>query len=200
MTQPRLAINWKEVHRRLEDVSRAVEAAAPPEEVRRVLETRARRLARPLEDGVLPQTREILVFSLAGARYGIDPGNALEVIALQNLVPVPCTPPSVLGVVNHRGRVLPVLDLRPALDLRGDGDPQEARVLVVKAAGMVFGLLTEAVAGVVSVSSSETGPGSAAPAARRQAFIQDVTHDLVAVLDLEILMQDPRMVVDEEVR
>lgn len=202
MIQVPSAITWEEIHRRLAEVRRAVEAAttAPSEEVRRVLAERARRLARPEDHGVLPQTRELLVFSLAGARYGIDPVHALEVMALRDLVPVPCTPPLVLGVVNHRGRVLPVLDLRPALDLPGQGPPQAGQVLVVEAAGMVFGLVADTVAGVERGGAGAIGHHPAAGAAQQQAFIQGVTPDLVAVLDLEVLMRDPRMVVDEEVR
>ena len=201
MTLLRPVFTWEEVRRRMDAVGRAMEAAAhpPPEAIRRVLEDRARRLAQPAEAGALPETRELLVFTLAGARYAIDPAHAQEVMPLRDLVPVPCTPPQVLGVVNHRGRVLPVLDLGPVLDLPGVGPLQERQVLVVEAAGMVFGLVADAVAGVESRGAPEIAPQPPARAAQHPAFIKGVTSDMVAILDLAILMQDPRMLVDEEV-
>ena len=201
MTLLRPAFTWEEVRRRLDAVGRAMEAAAhpPPEAIRRVLEDRAERLAQPAEDGALPQTRELLVFTLAGARYGIDPAHAREVMPLRGLVPVPCTPTQVLGVVNHRGRALPVLDLGPVLDLPGVGPLQERQVVVVEAAGMVFGLVADAVTGMERRSAGEIGRPPPARGTQHPAFIQAATPDMVAILDLEVLMQDPRMLVDEEV-
>ncbi|MBI2494179.1 MAG: chemotaxis protein CheW, partial [Candidatus Rokubacteria bacterium] len=85
----------------------------PADETARILQDRARALAKPLEEPSAPgETLDLLLFGLAGERYGIDAAHVLEVVQLPELVPVPCTPPVVLGVVNHRGRVLTVLDLR----------------------------------------------------------------------------------------
>ncbi len=201
MTELQPALDWEAVHRQREAVDRALAAGATaaPEEIKRVLDARAHALARPLAGSHPAQLRDLLVFSLSGSRYAFDPAHALEVLVLRDLVPVPCASRGVLGVVNHRGRVLPVLDLRPALGLPDEGPLQEAQVLVVEAAGMVFGLLANAVAGVVRLNSGEDGSQPVAMAAQRHAFIEGVTADLVAILDLDVLMQDPRMLVNEEV-
>ncbi|MBI2158723.1 MAG: chemotaxis protein CheW, partial [Candidatus Rokubacteria bacterium] len=89
----------------------------PADETARILQDRARALAKPLEEpSAQGETLDLLVLGLAGERYGIDAAHVLEVVQLPELVPVPCTPPVVLGVVNHRGRVLTVLDLRRLFD------------------------------------------------------------------------------------
>src|SRR5712691_7239305 len=200
--ESRPAINWEEAYARLEQARRALEAGGdrPSMEVTRILRERAQALARPLgEARIYTEGLELLVFSLTGERYGIEMVHVLEVIPLRELTPVPCTPAFVLGVVNHRGRILSVLDFRRLFDLTGQGVTEGSRVVAVAAGGMVFGIFTESVAGVVRVAAHEVAPTPATLTGDRKAFILGVTGDMVAVLDLEALSRDSRIQVHEEV-
>src|SRR5262245_14091397 len=102
-------IDWQEVHARLERVRLAMESGGElqPEEIARMLKDRALALSKPLEDDK-PSTEmiELLVVSLGGERFGIEIVYAIEAISLPELIPVPCTPAFILGVVNYRGRIL----------------------------------------------------------------------------------------------
>ena len=90
------------------------------EEVQRILTKRAEALARPLQERqTLAEPLELLVFSLAGERYAVDTAHVQDVVPLREITPLPCTPSFVLGVVNHRGRILPVLDFRRLFGLAG---------------------------------------------------------------------------------
>lgn len=202
MTEGRAAIDWQEVYIRLERTQQTLEAGGkpPPEEVRRILKERAQALARPLEE-TLPQTRalDLLVFSLAGERYAIETAHVLEVVPLRELTPVPCTPSFVRGVVNYRGLVLPVLDFRRLFELAAHGGSGGIQVVAVEAEGMTFGILAEAVVGTIGVAAHEVGPPPLTLSGDQQAFLQGVTGEMVAVLDLPALARDPRMVVNEEV-
>lgn len=173
----------------------------PPEEVRRILRERALALAKPLAEVRTPaEVLGLLVFSLAGERYGIEMSHVLEVIPLRELTPMPCTPPFVLGVVNHRGRILPVLDFRRLLDLADRGIAEGSRVVAVEAGGMTYGIFADAVAGTIQVAADEIAHSSAiTPTGGRQAFIRGVTGEMIAVLDLEVLGRDQRIVVNEEI-
>ena len=202
MAEAPRAINWEQAHARLEQIRQSLDAGAslPPEEVRRILRARAQALAKPLEEALTPaEALELLVFSLAGERYGVEAGHILEVVPLPELTPVPCTPPFVLGVINHRGRILPVLDLRRLLELGGQGVPAGSRVVAVEAGGMTFGIFAEAVAGTFRVASHEVAPPPVTLTGDRQALIEGVTGEMVAVLDLGALARDPRIVVNDEV-
>lgn len=171
-----------------------------PEEVGRILRDRARALARPLEEARTPtDVLELLVFSLGGDRYGVDAGQVLEVVPLRGLTPVPCTPPFVLGVVNHRGRMLAVVDFRRLFDLGAGGVAEASRVVAVEAQGMTFGIPADALAGIVRVDAREVAAPPVALTGAKRAFVRGMTAEMVAVLDLESLARDPRILVNEEV-
>lgn len=194
-------VNWQEVYARLERARQALEAGGnlPPEEVRWILRDRAQKLARPLEEAPAPiEVLNLLIFSLSGERYAIETAHVLEVVPIRELTPVPGTPSFILGVVNHRGRILPVLDFRRLLELAGQGVTDGSRVVAVEAAGMTFGIFTDAVAGTIRVGADEVTPPPVTLAGDRQAFIRSVTRQMAAVLDLEALARDPRIMVNEE--
>ncbi len=202
MNARRPAMDSQQAHVRLEESRRALEAAAnlPPDEVTRILAERAQALARPREVAPTPgAVLELLVFSLAGERYGIETFQVLDVLPLRELTPVPCTPPSVLGVINHRGRTLPVLDLRRLFDLAGQEVAEGSRVVAVAAGGMTFGIYTDAVAGTIRVGAHEVAPPAVILTSDRQTFLRGVTGEMLAVLDLEVLARDPRIAVNDEV-
>jgi purine-binding chemotaxis protein CheW len=193
---------WREIHARLERSRRALEAGGepPPAEAERILRERAKRLARPREEA--PEAApalELLVFALGGERYGIETDRVLEVIPVHDLVPVPCTPPFVLGVVNHRGQVLPVLDIRRLSGLPGQAAGEGGRAVVAAAGGMTLGIFAQAVEGAARAGADGLAPSPAPPAGGREAFLRGVTKELVGVLDLEALARDSRIMVNEVV-
>ena len=202
MTEPRLGVDWQEVHARVERARHALEAAeAPsPEEVRRILGERARAFAQPLAAPATTGERiELLVMARAEERYGIEIARVEDVCPLRELTPVPCTPPIVLGVINHRGRVLPVLDLRRLFDLAGHGIAEGSGVVAVETEGIRVGLYADVVTGIVQVGVDEISPPPAALGAGRQALLRGVTADMLAVLDLDALIRDPRIAVNDDV-
>ncbi|MCI0407905.1 MAG: chemotaxis protein CheW [Acidobacteria bacterium] len=194
-------LNWQESYTRLERTRQALEAGGnvPPEEAKRILAGRAQVLAKPLEEApTVTDTLELLVFSIARERYGIETAYILEVVSLPGLTPVPSAPPFVLGVVNHRGRILPVLDLRRLLGMAGHGIVEGSRVVAVQAGGMPFGIFADAVAGTVRVSAQNVSPSPVIATGDHQAVVRGVTEEMIAVLDLEALARDPRIVVNQE--
>src|SRR3970040_2438694 len=117
------------------------------EEVQRILKKRAEALARPLQERrPLAEPLELLVFSLAGERYAVDAAHVHDVVPLREITPLPCTPSFVLGVVNHRGRILTDLDFRRLFGLAGEEVPEGARLVAAWAGGMRFAILAHNVA------------------------------------------------------
>lgn len=201
MSEIRREIDRHDVHPGL-GLRRAydTDGSRSPEEVKRILRDRAQALATPLAEVRHPaEMLELLVFLLAGDRYGIEMSHVLEVIPMRGLTLIPCTPPFVRGVINHRGRILPVLDVRRLLDLSGQGGTEGGRVVAVQAMRMIFGIVADGVERTVQVAAQDLSPSSVILTREHQAMIRGVTNDMVAVLDLEALARDRRIVVNDEV-
>ena len=158
---------------RPERTSRAIEEGQKvlPGDARRILRERAQVLARPLAQAEAASERlDLLVFSLADSRYAVETGGVAEVTPLRDLTPVPCTPPFVRGVVNHRGRILAVLDLGKLFDLPVQAITRNSFIVAVEAGNRAFGILTDTVVGTVQCAASDLSPPPAAlPAARRSS-------------------------------
>ena len=195
-------INWQKVHVRLEQARLAMESGGTPTpaEIARILRDRAVTLAAPLER-TQPATEmmELLVFSLAGERFGIETTHLLEATPLRDLLPVPCTPAFVLGVVNYRGLILTVMDLRQLLNLPAESTPTGRRVIWAEAGGVTLGLAVDAVAGTFSVPVLQVASPPEALTGLRLALTSGITEDLITVLDLDALTRAPELAIDEEV-
>lgn len=194
--------DWQEVHARLERARLAMESGGElqPEETARILTDRALALAKPLEDST-PSTEmiELLVVSLGGERFGIETVYALEAISLRELIPVPCTPNFVLGVVNYRGRILAVLDLRRMLGLSGEGVTEGSKIVSVEAGGMTFGIVVDTVTGTMSVLAHKVVPSPEAFTGLRLALTGRITDELITILDIDALARTPEILVNDEV-
>lgn len=170
------------------------------EEVQRILKKRAEALARPWEERpTLAESVELVVFSLVGERYAVDTEHVHDVIPLREITPLPCAPSFVLGVVNHRGRILPVLDFRRLFGLAGDGVPEGARLVAAEAGGMRFAIFADNVAGTTRVEMRDVMPPPVTFTDDQKAWLRGVTGEMVAVLDLEAMVRASRIVVNEEV-
>ncbi len=142
---------------------------------------------------------ELLEFSLAGERYALESRFIGDVQPLRNLTPLPCTPVFVLGLVNLRGRIVPVLDLKRFFELPRRGLTNLDRVILVQGNGLELGLLADSIVGIRGLQADELGPSLATLHGIRAEYLQGVTAEGLIVLDLSRILADPRIVVHDEV-
>jgi len=168
-------------------------------EVVQVLQKRTRALAQIPPVPEAGETIPVVVFAVGEETYAVEARHVEGVYPLEGLTPVPCTPDFVVGVVNLRGRILSVLDLRRFLGLPGVDLGGQAQVIAVSAAGLEIGLVATAVRAVSVLPAASLGPALPTTGQVAAEFTRGVTPDLVVLLDLEALLQHPRVVVREEV-
>jgi purine-binding chemotaxis protein CheW len=99
------------------------------------------------------QTRretQIVVFKLEGEDYGIEIGQVREIIRGKEITPMPKQPPYVEGVINLRGTIIPVVNLKKRFGFQGDVSKHSHAIIVESVHGSV-GLLVDAVSDVVRV-------------------------------------------------
>lgn len=113
--------------------------------------------------GTATDTRQqYLTFTLGEALFAVGTLNVREIIEYGHLTPVPLMPPSILGVINLRGGVVPILDLRQRF---GQGATQVSRrscivILEVQRSGIdqVIGIVVEAVNAVLEIPEQDIEP------------------------------------------
>jgi purine-binding chemotaxis protein CheW len=96
---------------------------------------------------------QLVVFELGEERYGLDIATVYEIIRHQPVTAVPQAPSFVEGVINLRGRIIPVVDLRRRFGMAPGELTKASRIVVCEAAGTRVGLVVDGVSEVLMVSS-----------------------------------------------
>lgn len=195
-------IDWNEVKQRMEAARTAIERIWAPTagETRRVLEERARALARePARAEAENEWVEVLEFTLAHERYAIASEHVREVYPLEELTPLPCTPAFVLGIVNLRGEILSVIDIKKFFDLPEKGLTDLNKVIVLESEDMMFGMVADAIGGVRRILRAGIQPSLLTLTGIREDYLQGVTAERVVVLDAGKLLSDEKLIVNERV-
>jgi purine-binding chemotaxis protein CheW len=94
-----------------------------------------------------------LVFTLGGDEYAVDVAGVREIVGALPITRVPGLPPAVLGVVNLRGRIIPVVDLRVRFGLDAVDHGERTCIIVVQSAGAEYGMVVDRVLEVVTMGA-----------------------------------------------
>ena len=173
---------------------------AADKDTQRILRERADSLARPPRSGPAPGTMlELLEFKLARERYAVETRHVQEVQPLRDLTPLPGTPSFLLGIVNVRSRVLPVLDLKKFFGLPEQGLTDLHRIILVKGNELELGLLADVVTIVRQVPAASLQPSLPTLTGIRADYLKGITDERLIVLDLDRVLADPKIIVHQEV-
>ena len=169
----------------------------PAAQAAALLRERARTLARVPAEPARFNARDVLEFRLGEERYALDAAIVRDVRPLKHLTALPCTPAFVAGLVNVRGRVVLVIDLKRFLDMRTQGLTDHHHVVLVGRDALEIGLLADTVEGVRTIDLDALQPPPATAGA--SGYIEGIGSDRLALLDVDAILADERLVVDEEV-
>jgi purine-binding chemotaxis protein CheW len=135
--------------------------------------------------------REVLVFILGGDEYGVDILKVQEIRGYDKVTPIPAAPAYVKGVVNLRGTIVPVIDLRVKFGLADVRYDQFTVVVILRLAARVIGVVVDGVSDVVALTASEVRAAPEFGAVVDASFISGVATQaerLVLLLDIERLL------------
>ena len=137
---------------------------------------------------------QFIVFRLGGEEYGLPIGAVDEVVRVPDtLTRLPKAPAFIEGVMNLRGRVVPVIDQRRRFRFEGQGERRRERIVVVRIDGMHAGFVVDTVSEVLKIPQSQlrTTPDLAAEGSQ--------VIDRIANIEIEgrmILLLNPRELLD----
>lgn len=140
---------------------------------------------------------QLVSFNLAQEEYGVDVLKVREIIRMPSITRVPNTPGYVEGVINLRGKVIPIIAMRKRFSLSDADYDKQTRIMVMDVGGELMGFIVDAVSEVIRISGSEIQPSPAVVTSGiDQECIAGVINQaerLLVLLDLEkIFTQDER--------
>jgi len=197
-----LRIDWSEVHRRLERAQAALEqrTTLTPDETKAILKARAKALAREQEPDQCEQDRlEVIEFVLADEKYAVESSFVREVYPFKEFTPIPGAPPFVLGIINVRGHIVSVVDLKKFFGLPEKGLTDLSKTILISDGEMEFGLLADTVVGLRHILLRDLQATLPTLTDVQTELLKGVTPARVAVLDSGRLLSDQRMLVDEKI-
>lgn len=201
-TKRRTVVDWRDIHGRLETARKAMERgwSPGPEETKQVLRARAQALAQePKREQEPEDTVEVIEFHLAYEKYGVESSHVREVYPLKDLTPLPCTPPFVLGIINVRGQILSVIDIKKFFDLPEKGLTDLNKVIILRCGFVEFGILADLITGTRVISLRELQPSLPTLTGIREEYLKGVTADQTVIVDAGKLLSDRKIVVHEQV-
>jgi purine-binding chemotaxis protein CheW len=176
----------------------ANEGRGSRDKTKAVLKARADALARSDEKAYAREYLEVVSFVLGREKYGVESRYVREVCPMNDLTPLLGAPSFVLGIVNMRGRVLSIIDIRKLFDLPQEGVSDLDRIVVLQHGEMEFGILANSILGVVQVAKDELQLSLPTLTGLRAEYLKGVTKDRMAILDGAMLLADDKVIVRVE--
>ncbi len=147
----------------------------------------------------MSQNLEYVLFKLDNENYGLNIHNVETIEKILPITRVPYAKDFVKGVVNLRGNVVPVIDLRKRFDLPDKEFDENSRVIIVKAEDITVGMVVDASSEVIQFSNDEIDEAPSIKGTNEDSFIKCIGKknnriimivDLLKVLDINHLLNE----------
>lgn len=164
-----------------------------------ILKERARQLAKEPDAVEEPSLfMEVLSFMLAGERYAIEARFVIETMPLVELTSLPGLPSFLLGIVNIRGRILSVMDIKKFFDLPETGLSDLHKLIVVRHRDLEVGIVADVLLGIESLARERMYSALPTLTGIREKYLAGVTNEGTIVLSMEKILSDERIIVNDE--
>lgn len=155
------------------------------------------------KDGEAVQELQLVAFCLQGEEFAVDIQKVREVLKITQITPLPQSPEFIEGVINLRGEVLPVVDLRKRFRLAGSVEAGKARIIIVEIEEGLVGLIVDSVTEVLHLTAAAVEPAPRRLGAGKAEFIQGVGKlgdRLLIILNLEKILSGEEQLGLEQLR
>ena len=144
---------------------------------------------------------QLVTFSIGDGEFGVDILKVQEIIRIMEITRIPRSPEFVEGVINLRGKVVPIIDLRRRFSMVARQHDSDTRIIVIEISGVIVGFVVDAVSEVLRIPLDTVEPAPPVVAGLESDYISGVCklHDrLLILLDLDRLLSagDVEMLAD----
>ncbi len=144
-------------------------------------------------ENIRREEEQLVVFNLSGETYGVDISTVREIIRIQTITEVPRTPDFVEGVINLRGKVIPVIDLHKRFDLPSVEETSHTRIMVVEVENITVGMIVDSVSEVLRIPKDSIDPPPPVISGVDSAYLRGVgklEERLIILLDLNQVLHE----------
>ncbi|HHY37104.1 MAG TPA: purine-binding chemotaxis protein CheW [Firmicutes bacterium] len=150
---------------------------------------------------MLSENRQVVIFKLGEEEYGIPILSVQEIIRPQTPTKLPNSPEFIKGIINLRGKVIPIVDLGRRFGLTPGADTGEQRFIVVEVRGNTVGIIVDSVTEVLAVAEENIKPpveNFASFDARYISGILALEERLIILIDIDkIFLEDELLALQE---
>ncbi|HUI69634.1 MAG TPA: chemotaxis protein CheW [Spirochaetia bacterium] len=147
-------------------------------------------------EAIVGEVKQLISFAVGEEVYGFELQHVKEVIRMREITWLPETPSYVQGIINLRGQVIPVIDLREKFGLPSTEATAETRVIVVEVEESVVGMVVDSADEVVRLPESQFEPPPTVLSKESQSYITAVGKQedrLITLLDVKRLLKSVGM-------
>jgi len=114
----------------------------------------------PLGHAAKEEIVQLVSFIVGNEVFGVSILSVQEIIRMANITPIPNAPDFIEGVINLRGKVIPIVDLKKRLNIRisTERDKERERILVIEIAERIIGFIVDAVSKVIKIPTDSIEP------------------------------------------
>lgn len=139
----------------------------------------------------MPETQQYIVFSLNEQIYGVEILKLKEVVSYQKITPLPNMQGFIKGIINLRGVILPVFDLREKFKLPDTTYTPFHAIIVMEILGRIMGVIVDEISDVVELFPEEVQAASSLPPGVQVEYIKGIgkkDRELIVLLDVDRLL------------
>ncbi|MBN2642195.1 MAG: purine-binding chemotaxis protein CheW [Victivallales bacterium] len=146
-----------------------------------------------IEGGDDSMKNRFLTFEVGDEFYGVEILYVTEIVSMQKVTEVPDVPDYIKGVINLRGQVIPVIDVRARFKLEAKEYDDRTCAIVVNVENAVIGLIVDSVDEVINIAEENIGPSPAISESQSCRFIKGmgrVDGNVIILLSVARLLND----------
>lgn len=145
---------------------------------------------------------QLVVFKLGSEEYGVEIGQVREIIKMTKITNIPNAPPFLEGVINLRGQITAVMDLKKRLGLKGDGN-NDTRIIITEVGDTVMGMIVDSVSEVLRLGVKDIDPTPSISTDIEAEYLKGVgklKDRLIILLDLEKILSPKEVAQVEKIK
>jgi purine-binding chemotaxis protein CheW len=134
---------------------------------------------------------QLVVFKLNNEEYGVEISQVREIIKMTKITNIPRAPPFLEGVINLRGQITAVMDLKKRLGLKGRAEGEKARIIIGEIGDIVMGMIVDSVSEVLRIEVKNIDPTPSISTEIEAEYIRGVGKvgdRLIILLDIEKIL------------